>query len=476
MNLANRICDLTRCPNDVYAVKPSTLDRGPVPTQPVWRENVFILSYAVAPLLVQQASYRLLPSTSALFLLLPAVLLIRTSLQLSNGLSSSLFRSTSRASYTSLSRLSRGRTVRDYRLLAESLLTALTIVAFADYAVRFGTFDEKRKGRDPIPANSTGELAAGVLGTSLSLTLRHRLVTRGTRLITLPLAGYMFLRPLFSMLIYYRKEEPPLFAFGLSFPVRLAAWLIVLDYSFVRSSFAFLVRRKLTLLLRRSTPTTARYTRFLSSGAYTRSTTTPGTPQPSSHCTSRFAFPFTAFPVPTHLLLHCYSYSSDTQELLEILLLPLLASLVVPMHSFSEQWLVLCYTMYVEMLGHSGIRARWKHPVLGWLLEGVAMGLTVEDHVRFRRVSLLQFLPLPFTSALPSPPSDFVAALSRKCASADERAHLPLHRPDPPRPLSFLQQDIHHRFGKAGQNYGKQTRIWDRLFGTCAERIETRGM
>ena len=33
--------------------------------------------------------------------------------------------------------------------------------------------------------------------------------------------------------------------------------------------------------------------------------------------------------------------------------------------------------------------------------------------------------------------------------------------------------DLHHRFGKSGRNYGKQTRIFDRIFGTIGERIET---
>jgi len=67
------------------------------------------------------------------------------------------------------------------------------------------------------------------------------------------------------------------------------------------------------------------------------------------------------------------------------------------------------------MMGHSGVRAHWCHPVL-WPLEVFGMGLAVEDH------------------------------------------------------------DLHHRFGKSGKNYGKQSRVWDRVFGTCAERIETWGM
>lgn len=34
--------------------------------------------------------------------------------------------------------------------------------------------------------------------------------------------------------------------------------------------------------------------------------------------------------------------------------------------------------------------------------------------------------------------------------------------------------DLHHRFGyKTSGNYGKQTRLWDRIFGTCKDRVES---
>lgn len=47
--------------------------------------------------------------------------------------------------------------------------------------------------------------------------------------------------------------------------------------------------------------------------------------------------------------------------------------------SFSEMYLTLCYTIYVEMLGHSGVRSYWAHPVL-WVLKPLDMDLAVEDH------------------------------------------------------------------------------------------------
>lgn len=54
----------------------------------------------------------------------------------------------------------------------------------------------------------------------------------------------------------------------------------------------------------------------------------------------------------------------------------------------------------------------------------------------------------------------------------------------PPNPFNFIlrffkaeliieDHDLHHRKGwKSSANYGKQTRLWDRIFGTCRERVE----
>ena len=40
--------------------------------------------------------------------------------------------------------------------------------------------------------------------------------------------------------------------------------------------------------------------------------------------------------------------------------------------------------------------------------------------------------------------------------------------------LVIDDHDLHHRKGwKKSHNYGKQTRLWDRVFGTCADRIES---
>ncbi|CAI7656461.1 unnamed protein product [Penicillium pancosmium] len=40
--------------------------------------------------------------------------------------------------------------------------------------------------------------------------------------------------------------------------------------------------------------------------------------------------------------------------------------------------------------------------------------------------------------------------------------------------LVIEDHDLHHRYGwRKSHNYGKQTRLWDRIFGTCHERIES---
>jgi sterol desaturase/sphingolipid hydroxylase (fatty acid hydroxylase superfamily) len=41
--------------------------------------------------------------------------------------------------------------------------------------------------------------------------------------------------------------------------------------------------------------------------------------------------------------------------------------------------------------------------------------------------------------------------------------------------LIIEDHDKHHRQGcRTSGNYGKQTRLWDRVFGTCKDRIECR--
>ncbi|OJJ96388.1 hypothetical protein ASPACDRAFT_1891249 [Aspergillus aculeatus ATCC 16872] len=113
-------------------------------------------------------------------------------------------------------------------------------------------------------------------------------------------------------------------------------------------------------------------------------------------------------------------YADTEQEIFDIAGIPLLAYfslklMGLPM-GFYEWWICHQYVMFAELAGHSGLRV-WTTPpsTLGWLLRLTGTELVIEDH------------------------------------------------------------DLHHRKGwKQSSNYGKQTRLWDRLFGTCRERIECR--
>jgi len=74
------------------------------------------------------------------------------------------------------------------------------------------------------------------------------------------------------------------------------------------------------------------------------------------------------------------------------------------------------HSAYVEIFGHSGIRADWSLPITGPVLNLIGCELLIEDH------------------------------------------------------------DLHHRLGKSGKNFGKQTRFWDVLFSTTGPRQEMRGL
>ncbi|KAF7984340.1 hypothetical protein HWV62_15349 [Athelia sp. TMB] len=104
-------------------------------------------------------------------------------------------------------------------------------------------------------------------------------------------------------------------------------------------------------------------------------------------------------------------WADDYQDMIEWIIVPFLAYLVVNL-TFAELYVASGYTLYVEAMGHSGIRAYWLHPLLGKVLQPFGMELAIEDH------------------------------------------------------------DLHHRHGRGGKNYGKQSRVWDVLFGTCAPREE----
>lgn len=111
-------------------------------------------------------------------------------------------------------------------------------------------------------------------------------------------------------------------------------------------------------------------------------------------------------------------YADSEQEFFDIAGIPLmtyatLKLMGLPM-GFYEWHICNLYVLFAEAAGHSGLRLQATPPnPLTWLMRMFDAELVIEDH------------------------------------------------------------DLHHRKGwRKSHNYGKQTRIWDRVFGTCADRIE----
>ncbi|KAI9370999.1 hypothetical protein BJX61DRAFT_55746 [Aspergillus egyptiacus] len=113
------------------------------------------------------------------------------------------------------------------------------------------------------------------------------------------------------------------------------------------------------------------------------------------------------------------AYADHEQEFFDMVGVPFftymtLRVLGLPL-GFYEWWICHAYIAFTEVLGHSGLRVHGKAAsTLSWLLELLDADIVIEDH------------------------------------------------------------DLHHRKGyRKSHNYGKQTRLWDRIFGTCHERIES---
>lgn len=112
------------------------------------------------------------------------------------------------------------------------------------------------------------------------------------------------------------------------------------------------------------------------------------------------------------------AFADDEQEIIEIILVPLLTFFTLwgfgLRLGFYDWWICFQYVTFSEIWGHSGLRIHGTVPSpISWLLSLAGAELAVEDH------------------------------------------------------------DLHHRKGwKKSFNYGKQTRVWDRLFGTTTGRIE----
>ncbi|KFH44810.1 Alkylglycerol monooxygenase-like protein [Hapsidospora chrysogenum ATCC 11550] len=111
-------------------------------------------------------------------------------------------------------------------------------------------------------------------------------------------------------------------------------------------------------------------------------------------------------------------YADLEQEFFDIAGVPLatyfsMKAMGMPM-GFYEWWICHQYVVFAELAGHSGLRLHAVPPnPLSWVLRILGAELIIEDH------------------------------------------------------------DLHHRKGwKTAANYGKQTRLWDKIFGTCRDRIE----
>ncbi|KAF8306146.1 hypothetical protein DL93DRAFT_2120508 [Clavulina sp. PMI_390] len=105
--------------------------------------------------------------------------------------------------------------------------------------------------------------------------------------------------------------------------------------------------------------------------------------------------------------------ADPVQTFCDIVVIPLLAFACYPI-PFHAWWLASVYIFFIEAVMHAGTRLYWTSPVTGPILKPLGMELLIEDH------------------------------------------------------------DLHHRngWGNSASNYGKQTRMWDVLFGTTRPRLE----
>ena len=105
------------------------------------------------------------------------------------------------------------------------------------------------------------------------------------------------------------------------------------------------------------------------------------------------------------------AFADHEQEFFDMVGIPVLAWLTWRIN-FATWWISTCYILFIEASGHSGLRGYFQNPAT-WPLRYINAELCLEDH------------------------------------------------------------DIHHRQGwKKSGNYGKQTRLWDTIFGTKKPRIE----
>lgn len=113
------------------------------------------------------------------------------------------------------------------------------------------------------------------------------------------------------------------------------------------------------------------------------------------------------------------AYADHEQEFFDMVGVPIMTYATLKMAGlpmgFFEWWVCHQYVAFAEVFGHSGLRVHMTVPsTMSWLLQMFDAEIVIEDH------------------------------------------------------------DLHHRKGwRKSHNYGKQTRLWDRIFGTCTDRIES---
>ncbi|KOS13577.1 sterol desaturase [Malassezia pachydermatis] len=107
------------------------------------------------------------------------------------------------------------------------------------------------------------------------------------------------------------------------------------------------------------------------------------------------------------------AYADEIQEVFDLIGTPSLTYALYPV-PFDVLYIWSLFLVAIEAMGHSGVRLYFPGLLTFGILRPVECDITVEDH------------------------------------------------------------DLHHRYGwKQSYNYGKQTMLWDQLFGTKAERLET---
>ncbi|KDE04585.1 hypothetical protein MVLG_04965 [Microbotryum lychnidis-dioicae p1A1 Lamole] len=239
---------------------------------------------------------------------------------------------------------------------------------------------------------------------------RDRTPDKSVPHLAIGIVSYVFVRMALPFVLHYdRSVAHPLFNFTWTFPLRLILWEIVLDYFFY-------------VYHRSSHEVDALW--FI-----------------MHHHTTKH---------PTHIL---SILAEEYQEMLEVLIVPSLASWLVPMTQ-SELYVALAATMWVEMQG------KLREPLFSSRAPPCASVQALTCSYR------LLALTLDSGNSF-----EFALDLDQDIAACEVSLVLYFDMD-----LAVEDHDMHHRGGKSGRNYGKQTRVWDKLYGTSAERIETYGM